>query len=51
MKLPKVDLKQLEKEMGENLRQRREFARKYAEWLKKTPNKVWSAQQNSLLNK
>lgn len=51
MKLPKVDLKELEKEMKENLRQRREFVRLYAKWLKKTPNKIWSKQQNVLLDK
>lgn len=51
MKLPKIDFKELEKEIAENARQRREFVKQYAEWLKKTPNAVWSQQQNTLLNK
>jgi len=50
-KFPKIDLKELEKEMELNRQQRLEFVRMYAEWLKKTPNKVWSSQQNRLLNK
>ncbi len=49
-KLPKIDLIELKKEMELNRKQRREFVKQYAEWLKKTPNKVWSKQQNKLLN-
>jgi len=50
-KFPKIDLKELKEEMKLNKKQRLEFVRMYAEWLKKTPNKVWSSQQNKLLNK
>lgn len=50
-KFPKIDLAELKKEMELNRRQRIEFVKMYAEWLKKTPNKVWSRQQNKLLNK
>lgn len=34
-KFPKIDLKELEKEMELNRKQRLEFVRQYAEWLKK----------------
>lgn len=44
-KFPKIDLKELEKEMELNRQQRLEFVKQYAEWLKKTPNKKWSKQQ------
>ncbi len=49
--LPHVDLAELNADKEENIRQRREFIRKYVEWLKKTPNAVWSAQQNRMLSK
>ncbi len=48
-KLPKIDLKELKKEMRLNKQQRLEFVRQYAEWLKKTPNKGWSKQQAKYL--
>jgi len=44
-KFPKIDLKELEKEMERNRQQRLEFVKQYADWLKKTPNKKWSKQQ------
>lgn len=47
--LPKIDLKALKKEMELNRKQRLEFAKMYAEWVKKTPDKKWSKQQNVLL--
>jgi len=50
-KLPEIDLKELEKEMESNRQQRREFVRLYAQWLKKTPNKVWTKGQNRLLSR
>ncbi len=51
IELPPVDLAELDADKKENIRQRREFIRKYVEWLKKTPNAVWSAQQNKMLSK
>ncbi len=51
LNLTKADLMELEKEKKRNRKQRMEFVKMYAEWLKKTPNKVWSSQQNKLLNK
>ena len=49
-KFPKIDLEELGKEMARNREQRLEFAKQYAEWVKKTPNKVWSKQQKGLLD-
>jgi hypothetical protein len=50
LKLSKKDLKELEEEKERNRKQRMEFIDLYAKWLKKTPNKAWSRQQNKLLN-
>lgn len=50
LKLTKKDLKELEKEKQLNRKQRFEFIDMYAKWLKKTPNKVWSKQQNKIIN-
>jgi len=50
LKFPKIDLEELGKEMESNRKQRLEFAKQYAEWVKKTPNKVWSTQQKVLLD-
>jgi hypothetical protein len=41
----KIDLKEVDKAIKINKKQRMEFVEQYAEWLKKTPNKVWSKQQ------
>ena len=48
-KFPKIDLAELKKEMELNRQQRFEFVKQYAEWLKKTPNKVWSRHQAKYL--
>ena len=47
---PKIDLKELEKQKEQNFRERLEFIDKYAEWLKKTPNKEWSRQQKEIID-
>ena len=49
-RLPIIDLKELEEEMEINRRQRREFIDLYAEWIKNTPNKVWSKQHKRFLD-
>jgi len=49
MKLPEIDLKELEKIKEENFKERLQFIDKYAEWLKKNKNKQWSHQQKSLI--
>lgn len=50
MKLPEIDLKELDKIKEEILKERLEFNKKYVEWLKKTPNKKWSKQQRDLID-
>ena len=47
----KIDFRQLRREIVENRKQRMEFVKQYAEWLKRTPNSVWSKAQNKLLDK
>ena len=49
MKIPKINLKELELQKEENFKQRLEFIKKYTEWLKKTSNKEWSKQQKELI--
>lgn len=51
LKLTEKDLCELEEEKKRNFKQRLEFIDQYVAWLKKTPNKKWSKQQNKLLNK
>ena len=51
LRLTEKDLKELEKEKQRNRQQRMDFVDMYAEWLKKTPNKVWSKQQAKYLDK
>jgi hypothetical protein len=50
MKAPDIDLKALKKFKEENFRQRLEFIDMYVEWLKKTPNKIWSHQQAEFID-
>ncbi|MCX6802989.1 MAG: hypothetical protein NTY48_00265 [Candidatus Diapherotrites archaeon] len=50
LKLSKKDLKEIDAEKKRNRKQRTEFVSAYAKWLKKTPNKDWSKQQNKLIN-
>jgi hypothetical protein len=51
LKLTKKDLKELKEEKERNRQQRMEFINMHAEWLKKTPNKIWSKQQAKYLGK
>ena len=50
LKLTKADLKELDAEKERNRKQRMDFINLYSEWLKKTPNKKWSKQQNKLID-
>jgi len=43
-------LKELEKEKERNFKQKIEFVKLYAEWIKKTPNKEWSKQHSKFIN-
>jgi len=49
LKLTKADLKELEKEKERNRKERMDFIDLYTTWLKKTPNKKWSKQQNNVI--
>ncbi len=44
-----VDLEALKKEKEENFKERLEFIDMYVEWLKKTPNKIWSKQHKDFI--
>lgn len=48
MTTPNIDLEELKKLKEENFKERLEFIEKYAKWVKKNPNKKWSAQQNNM---
>jgi len=48
MKLTKIDEEELKERMRRNFKERLEFIRKYAEWVKNTPDEVWSTQQRKL---
>jgi len=47
--LPEIDLKEMRKWKKQNFKERMDWVRKYAEWLKKTPNKEWSKQQKQII--
>lgn len=40
----------IERKKKKNFEERLKFIDDYVEWLKKTPNKVWSRQQNALID-
>ncbi|UCH88942.1 MAG: hypothetical protein JSV49_12020 [Thermoplasmata archaeon] len=46
----KLDLKELEDDKKRNFEERLKFIDLYVEWLKKTPNSVWSKQQKKLID-
>ncbi len=48
--MKKFDLKELRMQKKQNFRERLDFVRQYAAWLKKTPNKVWSAQHSKFID-
>jgi len=50
MKLPKINLEELEKMKKENFEDRLKFIDKYTEWLKKASNKEWSSQQKKIID-
>lgn len=46
LKLTSKDFKELKEEKKRIFEERMRFIDLYTDWLKKTPNKVWSKQQN-----
>lgn len=51
MKLPEIDLEELERQKEKNFRDRLAFQDQYIEWLKKKNNLEWSAAQKSIINR
>ena len=47
----KYSQKELDEYKSEHFKERLKFIDDYTNWLKKTPNKVWSKQQNKIINK
>ena len=45
-----VDIEALKKEKENNFNERLEFIDRYVEWLKATPNEVWSKQHNEFID-
>ena len=50
-KLPKINLKELERIKEENFRERLEFLDRYAQWVKSTNNAKWSSAHKALVNR
>ena len=51
MKLPEINLKELEKVKEENFRERLEFIDRHVEWMKRTNNITWSSAQKAIINR
>ena len=49
LKLNKKDLKEIDANIKRNYEDRMRYIDQYVEWLKKTPNKEWSTQQNKVI--
>ena len=48
--LMKIDLEELKKEKEANFKERLDFIDRYVEWIKATPNKVWSKQHKDFID-
>jgi hypothetical protein len=46
----KVDIEELKKEKESNFKERLDFIDKYVEWIKATPNKIWSKQHKDFID-
>lgn len=51
MKLPKINLAEIEKAKEENFRERMEFIDMYVDWMKRTNNITWSSAQKAVIDK
>lgn len=49
MRLSAGELKEIEDQKRQNFKERLEFVKWYAEWVRRTPNKVWSKQQKDVI--
>jgi hypothetical protein len=45
-----LNLNEIEEDRKRNRKQRLEFITMYAQWVKRTPNSVWSKQQKQMLD-
>ena len=50
MKVPDIDIEKLRKFKEKNFQERLDFLKKYADWVKKTPNKKWSKEQKEIID-
>ena len=50
MKLPEIDLEELEKNKKQNFKDRLKFIDEYSKWLKKKSSKEWSKQQKKIID-
>ncbi|MEM3083850.1 MAG: hypothetical protein QXU32_07380 [Nitrososphaerales archaeon] len=50
-RLPKINLKELEKAKEENFRERLEFIDMYVDWMKRTSDIKWSSGEKSAINR
>jgi len=46
----KVDINELKKEKETNFKERLDFIDRYVEWIKATPNKVWSKKHKEFID-
>lgn len=51
MKLPKINLEELEKAKEENFRERLEFIDRYVDLMKNTNNLRWSSAHKAIVNR
>ena len=50
MNLPNVDLEELRRFKEKNFQERLKFIEMYCEWIKKTPNKIWTSQHKKFID-
>ncbi|KCZ71641.1 hypothetical protein ANME2D_02376 [Candidatus Methanoperedens nitroreducens] len=48
--LMKIDIEELKKDKETNFKERLDFIDRYVEWIKATPNKVWSKQHKDFID-
>ena len=51
MRLPEINLQELEKIKKENFRERLEFQDRYVKWMKLSNNVKWSSAQKAVVNR
>ncbi len=51
MKLPKINIKELERVKEENFQERLKYIDMHVDWMKKTSNITWSSAQKSIINR